>query len=914
MYYRPFAIRCCGHRSASHRRERGADELCKWRFPRANDFTLGDGVNTGGFRFNAASQRADDTYTTRFDANINDNQKVFVRLSIARGNQDDTVNSVAQQFPGDPATALIVTKDYLLGGAWSWVLTPNLVNQLSIGNAHSGLDFPNLVDPLSPNVWNFEFTPATCTVCLSDPWGTISEQKRTIDTPTFRDDATWTTGSHTFQFGGQWKPIRSVTSIRNDFNFIDVGLGGNRNALGTATRPLDILQTTTAIGAWDRYFPFALGRIGAVSTNFNYTFEGQPLDLANGKTRDFRYNEYELYLQDNWKLTRSLTVNLGLRWQYYQPPYEVNGFQTTHDVDYQELFDIRVANGAAGIGGDDAEPVLTYDVAGKANDRPGYYKGDWNNFSPRIGFAYSPSFASGFGKWLFGDRKTSIRGGYNLQYERVGGGLSFVGDQSSFLFDNSTITNYGGIGASNVDLALDPRFTSINSIPVNNVAPVITRPLTPFVDGGVPFGNASGQTNYAISHSFEVPYYHQYSIGFQRELPGNFLIDVSYVGRLGRKLFTQVDAAQIVDFKDPGSGQTLLAAFNSVQAQVNAGAGPGSVTAQSFFENQGALAIGAPCSAINWDGIFPGQGVTNCTQAAVAAVGGSLFAIGDASDTVQALNAFGTLRNNVGLSGQFSTNSYVANLGRSRYDGLLISVQKRFSNGFQFDANYTYSFAKDNNSSVANTVFGGLICDLRDLNVCYGPSDFDIRHIANFNGIWELPFGRGKWIGGDASGWVDQLIGGFQLTGIFTYRSGLPFGTTTGSFPVGFVFNSPAVFNGNASLHGNIDPSGAAVGFFGNTDETNAVLDSFRNPIGGEIGQRNNLRGPSFWNLDLGLAKSFSMPWEGHRLQLRMDAFNVLNRNVFGLPNANINSAGFGQITTSATTAREIQFAVRYDF
>jgi len=281
---------------------------------------------------------------------------------------------------------------------------------------------------------------------------------------------------------------------------------------------------------------------------------------------------------------------------------------------------------------------------------------------------------------------------------------------------------------------------------------------------------------------------------------------------------------------------------------------------------------------------------------------------------VQALNAFGTLRNNVGLSGQFSTNSYVANLGRSRYDGLLISVQKRFSNGFQFDANYTYAFAKDNNSSVANSTFGGLVCDLRDLNVCYGPSDFDIRHIANFNGIWELPFGRGKWIGGDASGWVDQLIGGFQLTGIFTYRSGLPFSTNTGSFPVGFVYDSPAVYTGGAPLSGNIDPSGAAVGFFGNTDATNAVLDAFRNPVGGEIGQRNNLRGPSFWNLDLGLAKSFAMPWEGHRLQLRADAFNVFNRNAFGLPNANINSAGFGQITTSSTTPREIQFAIRYDF
>jgi len=876
------------------------------RYPRANDFTLGDGINTGGFRFNANSAREDNTYTSRVDANINDENRLFVRLSIARRTQDDIANTVAQQFPGDPRTALIVVKDYLLAGGWTWAPKSNFINQLSIGNAHSGLDFPNLVDPLSPLVWNFQFTPATCTVCVSDPWGTISEQKRTVDTPTFRDDATWTMGNHTFMFGGQWKPIRSVSSIRSDFNFIDLGLGGNRTALGTATRPpaAQMNQGATSINAWDRTFPLLLGRIGAVSTNFNYGFEGDPFPLASGKTRDFRYNEYELYFQDNWRVTPSLTLNLGVRWAYYQPPYEANGFQTTHDVDLEELFATRLANGPAGVGGDAAEPFLTYDLAGKANNRPAYYKGDWNNFAPRIGFAWSPSFTRGIGGWLFGERKTSIRGGYNLQFERVGGGLTFIQDQVSYLFDNTAVTNFGGQGASNVDLLLDPRFTSINSIPVTNIAPVSTRPLTPFVDGGFPFGNAEGQTNYTISNQFEVPYYHQYSIGIQRELPWNLLIDVSYVGRLGRKLFTQADAAQIVDFRDPASGQTLLQAFNALQAQLIAGVAPGSVTNQPFFENQGAIAIGGACAS--------GLG-TSCTRFTAGNVG-SLVTICDASDVVQFANAVGYLPNNVGLSGQFSTNSYVTNLGHSRYDGLLISLQKRFSQGVQFDVNYTYSVAKDNNSSVANSVFGGLICDLRDLNVCYGPSDFDIRHIANVNGIWELPFGRGKWLFGDASGWVDQLIGGWQLSGIYTYRSGLQFSTTTGSFPVGFVFNSPGVTTGGQSLSGNIDATGTNVLFFGDATASAAARAAFRNPLGGEIGARNNLRGPSFWNVDLSLAKNFRMPWEGHRLQVRVDAFNAFNRNVFGLPSVNLNAGVFGQITTSAIAPRELQFALRYDF
>jgi hypothetical protein len=863
------------------------------RYPRANDFSLGDGINTGGFRFNATSAREDNTYTTRIDANLNDRNKIFARLNIARRTQDDIVNTVAQQFPGDPRTALIVVKDYLLGGGWTWVANNSFVNQLSVGNAHSGLDFPNLLDPLSPNIWTFMNT--TTGGAISAPWGGISEQDRTVDTPTFRDDATWTFGNHSLLFGGQWKPIKSKSGIRNDFNFVQLGLGGNRTALGTATRPANLLQTTTAINAWDRAFPFSLGRIGQIATNFNYSFEGDPFGLATGKSRTFRYNEYELYIQDNWKLTTDLTLNLGLRWGYYEPPYETTGFQTTHDTDIGELFPIRTANGAAGIGGDAAEPFLTYDLAGKGNNRPGYYPGDKNNFAPRVGFAWSPSFTGGFGKTLFGDRKTSIRGGYSLQYERVGGALTFIQDQVSYLFDNTATTAFGGLGASNVDLALDPRFTAINQLPIANVAPIITRPLTPFVDGGVPFGNAEGQTNYTISNTFEVPYYHQYSIGFQRELPGDFLIDVSYVGRKGRKLFTQADAAQIVDFKDPVSGQTMIQAFNATQAELNAGVAVGALTPQPFFENQGHMA-GCPAA---------------CTRNLANNVG-SLIAIGDLSDTMQFMNAVGWVRNNVGLSGQFSTNAYITNLGHSEYNGLLISLQKRFSNGFQFDVNYTYSHSKDNNSSVANTVFGGLICDLRDIDRCYGPSDFDIRHLFNVNGIWELPFGRGKAFGTNASGWVEQLIGGWQISGIYAYRSGLPFSTTTGSFPVGFVFDSPAVLTGNASaLQIGIDPNQASVQFFA---DRAAALDALRNPQGGEIGQRNNLRGPTFWNVDLGIAKSFKLPWEGHRIQLRADAFNAFNHNAFGLPAVNFNAGTFGNITTSSTTPREIQFALRYDW
>jgi hypothetical protein len=865
------------------------------RYPQANDLTAGDGINTGGFRFNAPAQRKDSTYTTRFDGNITDKQKAFVRFNIARRDQTDTVNTVAAQFPGDPEPSKIIVRDWSLAFGHSWVITNNLFNQLTLGNSHSGLDFPTLFAPAFPQSFTFGGG-------LSAPYAGISSQDRTVDTPTIRDDVTYTTGSHTFLAGAQLKPIRSQSGIVNDFNFVTIGLGGNTNTLNSSLRPANLRTGTTASAAYDRAFALLLGRIGQVATNFNYSPTGEAFAPGTGKHRDFRYNEYEFYVQDNWKVRSDLTVNLGVRYQYYEPPYEANGFQAANDVDWEELFNVRLANGPAGRAGDTAEPLLTYDLIGKANDGRPYYKPDKNNFAPRVGFAYAPSFKDGIGRMLFGDRKTSIRGGWTLQYERVGGGLTFIQDQVTYLFDNSATTAFGG-GNATTALLNDPRFTGLLTGIPQNTPPVITRPFTPFVSGGSPVGNATGEFNYTLAQDFQVPYSYQYSIGFQREIPGNMLIDVSYVGRKGRKLFTQADVAQVIDFKDPASGQTLFQALDAIQA--------GSTATQPFFENQGALALGGPCTSIPWQAIgFPAS-VTNCTSYARFNYG-NLISIGDSGDVVQGLFADGLLRPNVGISGQFSDNIYITNHGFSNYDALLVSLQKRFSQGFQFDFNYTYSFSKDNNSSVVNTVIGGLLYDLRDPNIGYGPSDFDIRHLINVNGIWELPIGRGRWLGGNMPGWLDAVVGGFQLSGIYTYRSGLPFGTTTSSFPVSFTLNTPGIFIGSqGDLAQNIDASGSTVRFFADRD---AALAAFRNPHAGESGTRNNLRGPSFWNVDLSLAKNFRLPWEGHRLQLRMDAFNAFNKNFFGLPTVNINAASFGDITGSASSPREVQFAIRYDF
>jgi hypothetical protein len=402
------------------------------------------------------------------------------------------------------------------------------------------------------------------------------------------------------------------------------------------------------------------------------------------------------------------------------------------------------------------------------------------------------------------------------------------------------------------------------------------------------------------------------------------LLEVNYVGRLGRKLFAQSDASQLVDFIDPGSKKGLVDSFNQLSAQVRAGTPGALITTQPWFENQMDSAIQTN---------FGGFGISNCQQFTAAVYGvniptctllvralyRTLLTRGDLTDTLQALYGFfsgpfgGLIGQNVGLGGQFSVNSYISNAGSSSYNGMEVILTKRLSHGLQFQFNYTFSHSIDNVSTVTNTVIGGLVCDVRNLRVCRGNSDFDVTHLISADGVYDLPFGRSRRFASHAPGWLNQIIGGWQFGTIPTWHTGFAFSTSTDAFPVNFFVNSPAILTGNASaLATNIhsDKSGAIQMFANPT----AAVGAFSYTNGGEVGSRNTLRGPGFWNLDTRFTKEFPLR-ESHKLTFQWDAYNAFNHTTFADPAADITSpATFGQITAQASANRVMQFGLRYDF
>jgi len=449
------------------------------------------------------------------------------------------------------------------------------------------------------------------------------------------------------------------------------------------------------------------------------------------------------------------------------------------------------------------------------------------------------------------------------------------------------------------------------------VPPVVTRPITPFVDPttGIPFGESQDQFIYAVDPKFKTPYEHVFGLSIQRELPANTLLEVDYVGRLGRRLFAQSDGGQLVDFRD-AAGQRLIASFNNIATEVRTpGTDLTNLPESEFFATQMQTAFGAPCAAIS--NFFFGTN-WNCASFLANAFPRN-FGNGDITDMLITMNAFALLEPNVGMHGQAGSIAYVSSKSSSNYNGLLVVLRKRLSHGLQMDFDYAFSHSIDNTSSVVNVVDTGFVCDLRNLRVCRGNSDFDATHIVSSNWLYDLPFGHSGYIGKSAPGWVDRVIGDWSVSGIWSWHTGFALSTATGSFPVGNFFGDvngvPAVFNGNtAALAGKVHNENGVLEYF--ASQANA-FGAFSFPLGGQIGNRNNLRGPGYSTVDLRVRKDIKMPWSEHqRLQFYAEAFNAFNHENFADPSTNINNAStFGALTaTRGEGARQMQFALRYAF
>ncbi|HEY0378535.1 MAG TPA: carboxypeptidase-like regulatory domain-containing protein [Pyrinomonadaceae bacterium] len=900
------------------------------RYP-VNDATVGDGLNTGGFRFNAKTPARLNTYITRMDFNLTDRQTIFLRGNyqsdnVTRnvyGGPDCGIDSPGDNIQCFPDTQPLTIWNHPWGVALghTWTASPNFVNRFTYGFTRAAFTDSG---ESNENRVTFRFIFA--------PLGYRRGLSRTTPVHNFVDDVSWIKGDHTYSFGGNLRIIRNNrASFGSSFDDAIINPSFYNSSGAVVRRPFTDIDPAFRNDLRDA-LSSVIGRYSQYSANLVYDAGGALQPVGTPTDRSFATEEYELYWQDSWRMTRNLTLNYGVRWSTSTPVYERNGIQVVPTPSLGEYFQRRVESANQGVPFTDP---ITFEKGGKANNAPGYYQQDWNNFAPTVSLAWSPDFGDNWLGKLVGRNGSSVfRGGFRMTYDRIGSQLAVNFDLNSL----AGFTSARNINANTFDVTagrangLGPLFTgfdpTVRTLPfpgsTSPISTTLTFPLT------VP-SDEDQRIEVSLDDTITTPYNYSVNFSYGRELGKGFAFEASYVGRFARNLLATRDIMQLNNIRDPQSGQTFYEAMNLLIDARYRNAEITSIAPIPFFEH---LFPFMP----DWEGA-PGLTPTQAAYLEIApsSVGGFddvdytfvQLLWDDSPNCTTCPFGGGPARfNNMFYQPQFGALSAFSTLARSNYNSMQLSLRKRFSNDLAFDLNYTLAHSLDNASGLqASTSYGtAFIVNALDPNQNYASSDFDARHIINANWLLGLPFGQGKMFG--MSGLADKVLGGWQLTGIFRWNSGLPVQTPFD----GGVWATNWNVQSNGVRARPIQASPTRNGTPNLFSDPAAAYQSFRNARSGEVGDRNVLRNEGFVSLDMGLTKEFKLPWEGHSLQFRWEVFNVTNTQRFdALTIADLGldidpflggepSSEFGQYTSTQTPLNEtkagrvMQFALRYQF
>jgi Carboxypeptidase regulatory-like domain len=895
------------------------------QYPHPNSSAVGDGLNFQGFTFPASTPGMLNTYVAKFDFNFLQNHQVFVRGGLV----DDNTGA-GPQFPGQPQSSVTLNNSKGLITGYTATLRPNLINSFhygfirqGIGNigllTHDYITFGNGPDSLNAN----SFTA-----------------KSNVPVHNLTDDVAWVKGKHTFGFGGNLRIIsNNRSSDANSFSFArsyDLWLNptafiaGTGSSLDPSAFGFPAVNSSFQTG-YDWPVIALVGLLDSSFSNYNITKEGAGLPTGTPALRHFRAHEFETYAQDSWRVTPQLTLTFGVRYTLLQPPYETTGTQVAPSISLEAFLHNR---SAAMLAGQPYNPPISYVLSGQANGKPPYWNWDYGNVAPRFAFAWSPKADSGLMQRLFGGAgKSSIRGGYGIYYDHFGQGIVDSFDRNGSFGLTTSIPN--PIGQYTIDNS--PRFTSINSIPPVLIAAPPTGGFPKPAPSGLPDGVAN---SWGIDDKTKTPYSHVFDFSISRQLPSNFVLDVAYIGRLGRRLLQEEDMAMPLDLVDKQSGMDYFAAATLLSKAAAAKTPIQSLAKISYWEDMYPGAAGV-YDAADFGGCTPGNGTlpANFSPTATQAMYSS-YACALHNETLPLI--FADVPGELGLgpnpcfpacsklgpyayfNPQFTSLYTWRGAGTSSYHALQVTIRRGMTHGLQWDFNYTYSKSIDigSNAERVNEVDAYFQAD-QIINSwspaqLRGVSDFDTTHQFNTNWVYELPIGHGKRFASSSNRWLNGLIGGWQWSGLARWTSGFPTTIETfTSFPTNWYLPSTAILNGPKPQ------TGAFINQNGNPDlfkDPVTAQGDFRFSLPGESGQRNELRGPGFFGIDSGLSKSWPVT-ESQSLKFSWEVFNVTNAvrfDVAPLPQTtgqlDAISSVFGTFTSTLTKPRVMQFALRYSF
>ncbi len=826
-------------------------------------------------------------------------------------------SSLASPFTlrrGDQNRTLAVSDQHIFG--------PTLINEARFGyfylnntrsldepflseeftSAALGISNPALLFDDSPGtrrLGHFIGRPGTNMSQFSFGGPNDSFNKRKQETFSFSNGVTWIRGGHTFRFGGDFKRHKYASNLPE--------------------------EQATEFEKFDSFTQFLTGNATEADTQFGVT------------SKTFTFRDYSGYIADDWKVSRKLSLNLGLRYELFMWPTEKEGRIGNFDFTaFQPCFTQAGASNAlcdspapGFIVPNNVRPTglpnvdAAIDVTARAGNNHTLNGQDTNNFAPRIGFAYSPLDSS----------KLVVRGGYGFFYDRPSASfINTVFSNYPFLREIEITVPSGNVPFENA-FAAQP-----TTLPLSSWLPFrITRASgvggtyairdntgvtrDPRGTATSPPGNIAETFEFrAVDRDLKTPFVQQWNLGFQYEIARNTLIEARYVGTRGRNLLQAVAFNQGYDLNDPNTPDHIFERFN--QAYLAAGSPNGALNPGNTARARG---VGR---AFGFANPYRVGGAAACSGGLLTLPGGTPLDLNLANPITCSGSTLGggqviNFEARVPVLGFNVPEALILRSnGESSYHGAQFSLTQRLTRGLHFNAAYTWSKSIDTSSTDPGSTAGsgkpdvpntGFVVqgDLRDLDANRAVSDFDRTHRFSLNFVYDLP----------SFGSNNKFIKGWQVSGFFQAQTGTPYTIFSPEPEIGTAFHYADLVRGSGGLY---RLGFGRPGLCGTLAElrqqgSDITEEAFNSGVlcsslgqNGSLG-RNVLRAPLQSRLDFGIVKNTKLT-ERVSLEFGWDVFNVFNRANFATPDFELGSPDFGRITTTVGGPRVMQFRTKLKF
>jgi hypothetical protein len=863
------------------------------------------GLNSAALFFTSPAPSTLNTSILKLDYIPSSKNRFFVRGNL----QKDTASG-AENLPGQGPATFYDDNTKGIAGGYTWIPTAHIVNDLRYGYIRQGWQSGGI----APGNWVDIYG-------LTQPTAQTGSSLLHVPVNNITDTLSWSKGAHTLAFGGTW---RGITNHHSGNGGSFGGAQTNYQYANTSDLPVPADMSSSFNTSWQIAWADLMGIVPELSLPYNYAITSPTAATAQPEgapvVRNFRSNEFEGYVQDSWHARSNLTFTYGLRYTLLQTPYETNGQQISYNTDMDAWYKKRET---AALQGQVYEPILSLAPSGKANHAAGFWPVQKKDFAPRIGVVWSP------------EGKTSVRASAGMYYDHYGEAL---------------VNNWDTSGESEIGLAAEvtntadllgfeqaPRFTGPHNLPNIPLPSFPTTESYPFAPNVGVYG-----INWGMDNHIKTPYAEAYNFSIQHELPGGFMFEEAYVGRLGRHLLQDLDQAEPTDFVDPAGGGDYFsnaailskavdkAPFGTQQYGIFAGSTQkinNNIPTIPYFED-----VFPYMKNYDYMGESATQAVFNDSWSPFRYNNGETFSL-----FWMDVNPYGLFPGSPGSNGgqpdfwsqQFSSLYAMSSIGTSSYNALQFTLRHPASHGLTVDFSYTFSKSLDLGSETERS---SIFTKVDDAYVNFsiqntwnpklnkGVSDFDTHSLFTGDWVYVVPVGRGKAALGGINRVGDALLGGWQFSGLARVTSGLPFTLQSVAYPTNFNYQAFGFNVGNVHTHRNITNGIPHV--FDSTTATaigNGIYygSPIRLPYAGEAGQRNNFRGDGYMDIDAALDKTWGLG-EWAKLKFAAEAYNLTNTVRFDTsPNGLSDGTGnatLGTYNVPLSTYRRMQFGLRLDF